>query len=438
MPSEIEGPLSHRGRSRYFVESRDAALLAYRTGHAPENERTSFAGIGATDAEAESSCHEWLWMPESSRGVVGKLPRSIAATADELRSRTDGEIVDLEPAARALAEPVEAQRATLDLRIRYVDQRVALVTGDETKRDRRSFIGLGIRVGRPADEDGTKPFSIYRSRLYATFEDLFNQIEALKDLVNQLALGVGSARPVSAEPGTTTVVLAAGTAAPFFHEVCGHPLEGDIVSTGTSYLGSLLDERVAPEFVTVVDDPGFSPSPASYAIDDEGSAAQPVYLLKEGVVADMLLDRRTAERFGRAPNGHGRRLDFRFPALPRMAHTAVSTHEGSLDEVVEPLRRGLLANRLGLRHMDLATGDFSFYVLEGRQIEAGKVGEYVRPAIVRGRALAALAAIDAVGDDRESFAPTGGGCGKLDQGPLFVSFASPTVRIRELDVQPWL
>jgi TldD protein len=88
--------------------------------------------------------------------------------------------------------------------------------------------------------------------------------------------------------------------------------------------------------------------------------------------------------------------------------------------------------------MDVATGDFSFHVLEGRRIERGSLGPPVQPLVISGNALDALAAIDAIGEDVEDFVPSGGGCGKLDQGPLFVSFGSPTVRIRELDVRPWI
>ena len=47
-----------------------------------------------------------------------------------------------------------------------------------------------------------------------------------------------------------------------------------------------------------------------------------------------------------------------------------------------------------------------------------------------------LARIDAVGHDSAAFFGLKG-CGKLDHGPLPVSFANPSVRFSQLEVMPW-
>ncbi|MFP2934757.1 metallopeptidase TldD-related protein, partial [Pyxidicoccus sp. 3LG] len=122
--------------------------------------------------------------------------------------------------------------------------------------------------------------------------------------------------------------------------------------------------------------------------------------------------------------------------LPRMAHTRVEPHQGHLDALLADVPRGLLVQHLLPRQMDLLSGDFSFYIVEAREIVDGRVGRRVGPGILRGNGLEALAAIDAVGADAKNLFATRG-CRKLDHGPLPVSFGQPTVRFRQLSVSPW-
>jgi len=222
----------------------------------------------------------------------------------------------------------------------------------------------------------------------------------------------------------------------FLHEVCGHPLEGDVVARGGSYLAARRGQRVAGEHVTVVDDPCRGAGSLGYALDDEGTPARAAPLIQRGVVTEPLLDRDTAAELGLPSNGHGRRVSFRHPPLPRMAHTELSPHQGRFEDLVAGVERGLLIRALTPRHVDLLSGDFSFFIVEAQRIEHGQVRGFIGPALLRGNGLTALAGIDAVGGD---VAPFFGlkGCGKLDHGPLPVSFGNPTVRIHGLSVTPW-
>jgi TldD protein len=222
----------------------------------------------------------------------------------------------------------------------------------------------------------------------------------------------------------------------FFHEVCGHPLEGDVVARRGSYLATRLGERVADEFVTVVDDPTEGPGTLHYAYDDEGQPARRAALLHGGVVAQPLLSRRTAEVLNGEPNGHGRRVSFRHYPLPRMTHTGVAAGpHGALEQLVAPVGHGLLIQHLVPRHMNLLSGDFSFYIVEAREIRDGQLGRLVEPGVLRGNGLRALRDLEAVGGDRRNLFATRG-CRKLDHGPLAVSFTQPSLRFRKLRVTP--
>jgi len=236
--------------------------------------------------------------------------------------------------------------------------------------------------------------------------------------------------------GPLTVVLPPGSdAGVFFHEVCGHPLEGDVVSRGASFLARRRGERVAADFVTIVDDPTEGSGGVGYRFDDEGTPARPATLVHQGRVDTPLLDLRTAEVLGLEPNGHGRRVDYRHLALPRMSHTLVRPYQGDLESILSEVEEGLLVSYLTPRHVHLLGGDFCFHFPEAREIRQGRLGAFVRPGLLRGNAAEALASIEAVGADSRTFFGLKG-CGKLDQGGLPVSFGLPTVRFSRLTVEP--
>ena len=77
-------------------------------------------------------------------------------------------------------------------------------------------------------------------------------------------------------------VSAGGT---FIHEAIGHSLEVDHVQEGSSpaYRG-MRGKMVAPETITVIDDPTLPFQRGSFAFDDEGVEARPTELVKNGVL----------------------------------------------------------------------------------------------------------------------------------------------------------
>jgi TldD protein len=209
------------------------------------------------------------------------------------------------------------------------------------------------------------------------------------------------------------------------------------VASGTSYLGARLGRRVAPDLLTLRDDVRSPGCPLRLGLDDEGVAPAAVSLVESGVVTEPILDRASAAALGRRPNGRGRRVGYRHPAIPRQVHLAVAPGAGDAAALAAGIRYGLLVQRLRLRHMSVGTGDFGFYVTEGRVVRRGEIGPPVRECALRGSGLEALRRIEAVGADVRAWLG-GGGCVKLGQGPLAVSFEQPTVRIAALRVSPQL
>ena len=228
--------------------------------------------------------------------------------------------------------------------------------------------------------------------------------------------------------GRMPVVLSSSAGGTMIHEAVGHGLEADHAEEGFSVYAGRLGEQVASPLITVIDDPTLAGKRGSYLFDDEGVPAERVVLIENGVLKNFLYDRATALKFGKAPNGHGRRESYRCRPLPRMANTYIAPGPHEPKEILRSISRGLLVQKMGGGEVNPITGDFVFEVTEGYLIENGEVGEPVRGATLVGNGPEVLRIIDMVGKDLGFGIGT---CGKDGQG-VPVSDAQPTLRIPEL------
>ncbi|HEY0093433.1 MAG TPA: metallopeptidase TldD-related protein [Archangium sp.] len=420
----------------WFIERREVfEVLHQRAGlrvQAPPPER-GYAARQETRGGLEQVWTEFASGPLSP----GALPAQLLAPARELLlpEPSPPDTREAEALVRRLVDTARAAGAAhLEVLLREVDQRTLFASESHHVGDRRHHALLEVKVfGAAAGSP-----ELWRCAAYPDGARMHAALPELEALVVQLTRQLQECTPaVPCPTGALPVVFPPGSAsACFFHEVCGHPLEGDVVARGGSYLARRLGQRVAGPFVSVSDDPTDGCGALGYTWDDEGHPAQPVSLLRAGVVTSPLHDLRSAKALGHAPNGHGRRVGFKHPPLPRMAHTRVEPHEGNLEGLLAGVPHGLLVRHLTPRHMNLLSGDFSFYVVEAQEIRDGRPGKLVGPGILSGNGLEALADIDAVGSDFQNLFATRG-CRKLDHGPLPVSFGQPSVRFRRLHLHPW-
>jgi len=230
--------------------------------------------------------------------------------------------------------------------------------------------------------------------------------------------------------GSMPVVVGNEFGGVLFHEACGHGLEADFVSKGSTVFGGKLGQAVASPIVTAIDD-GTMPSRwGTLGVDDEGVPTRRNVLIQDGVLVSYMFDRLRAGQQGHQPTGNGRRQSYQHLPIPRMTNTFISAGAHSVGDIIAATPRGLYAKKLGAGQVDVSSGDFVFAVTEGYLIEGGRIGRPVRGATIVGNGPRALHKIDMVGNDLK-LAP--GTCGKEGQG-VPVSVGQPTIRISELTV----
>lgn len=252
--------------------------------------------------------------------------------------------------------------------------------------------------------------------------------EHLAEVAAKQAILMLGAKP--APTGRMPVVMAAEAGGTMVHEACGHGLEADLVQKDLSVYTGKLNERVAAELVTIIDDGTLPNKYGSFSFDDEGTPSGRNVLIKDGVLTSYMYDRLTARQNGCHLTGNGRRQSYAYRPIPRMTNTYIAPGNTEPEEIIAQTRKGLLVKKMGGGQVNPTTGDFVFDVSEAYLIDNGRITIPVRGATLTGNGPEALREIELVGSDL-GFAI--GTCGKEGQG-VPVSDAQPTILIKQLIV----
>jgi TldD protein len=253
-----------------------------------------------------------------------------------------------------------------------------------------------------------------------------------------------------AEPYDGPALLSGRAAAVFFHEVLGHRLEGhrqrdeDEGQTFTKKIG----QEVLPTFLSVTDDPTKAEIAGvklagTYSYDSEGTPAQRVEVIKDGVLKNFLMSRMPIKGFAQS-NGHGRNQPGLMPT-GRQGNLIVT----STKSVPETEMRQKLIDEVkkegkpyGLYFDDIQGGftlttrslPQAFQVLPVivyKVYPDGRPDELVRGVDIVGTPLAALTRIITTGDTEHVF---NGVCG-AESGQVPVSAVAPSMLFSEMEVQ---
>ncbi len=230
--------------------------------------------------------------------------------------------------------------------------------------------------------------------------------------------------------GIMPVVIENGFGGVIFHEACGHSLEATSVAVGHSEFCGKLNQKIAADCVTAIDDGTIPNEWGSLNIDDEGTPTTRLVLIENGILKNYMIDRLNARRMNMPITGSGRRQGYMYAPTSRMRNTYIAAGNDDNDEIISTMGDGLYARKMGGGSVEPTTGKFNFAVSEGYLVKDGKIVHPVRGASLIGRGSEILLKIDRVGKDMQM---AQGMCGSIS-GSIPTNVGQPMIRVSEMTV----
>jgi len=281
-------------------------------------------------------------------------------------------------------------------------------------------------------QKGKQTENSYSARSFRKgFEWLSEELadEIAREVVGRTNILFDASRP---KAGEMPVVLGAGGSGILLHEAIGHAFEADFNRKGTSVFSDRIGEKVAADFINILDDGTINGNRGSMNIDDEGNDVRKTYLVKNGVLNSYIHDRISASHYGVEPTGNGRRQSFRHIPLPRMSSTYMEAGNHTRDDLLDGIDYGVYVDNFSNGQVKIGAGDFTFFVKSGHLIEKGRLTKVIKDINIIGNGPRALADIVMAASDYSSDDGTWV-CGKAGQS-VPVTMGLPSVLVKKLTV----
>ncbi len=242
---------------------------------------------------------------------------------------------------------------------------------------------------------------------------------------------------VSAPKEKIDLVVAPQITGIMVHESVGHPYEADRVlgreaaQAGESFISqSMIGTRIGSDAINIVDDPTVPGSFGYYLYDDEGVKARERWLLKKGIITELLQNRETAATMGGKSNGSARATGYDREPIVRMANSIVKPGNYNEEELIESVKFGVFIKNFMEWNIDDKRLNAKYTGAEAYIIRNGRLGEPVLRPTIEISTPKLWSSVDAVAGNMEYHAGT---CGKAEpMQAIPVWFGGPSMRIRNL------
>ncbi|HET9664769.1 MAG TPA: TldD/PmbA family protein, partial [Burkholderiales bacterium] len=227
------------------------------------------------------------------------------------------------------------------------------------------------------------------------------------------------------------------------HESIGHPLELDrILGDERNYAGTsfvTLDMfgryQYGSALLNVTFDPSLPGELAGYAFDDEGTPAEKVWLIRNGMLQRPLGGYLSQLRAGLPGTANARASGWNRPPIDRMANLNIEPGESTLADMIGAIERGVLMRTNVSWSIDDSRNKFQFGCEWGELIEDGALKGVVKNPNYRGVSATFWRSLSSVGNS-ETFEVHGTlYCGKGEPNQAIdVGHAAPACVFRDVEV----
>lgn len=175
-------------------------------------------------------------------------------------------------------------------------------------------------------------------------------------------------------------------------------INGESVLQGASFLGKNMDQKIASELVTLIDDGTREKGMGSEPFDGEGVPTQKRIIIDKGVLKGFLYNTIVAKRAGLKSTGNASRDGF--TSLPGIGPHAfyMAAGQAKPEDVIKATKTGLWLKEVTGYGINPVNGNFSGGA-SGFWIEDGKVAFPVKGLTIAATADEMLNGIDLVADD---------------------------------------
>ncbi|MDQ4068380.1 MAG: TldD/PmbA family protein [Actinomycetota bacterium] len=209
--------------------------------------------------------------------------------------------------------------------------------------------------------------------------------------------------------GTTDLILGREQLALQIHESVGHAIELDRILgweaafAGTSFLDlrELGRLRYGSELMNITADATLPGALGSFGYDDEGTPAQRVDIVKDGVWVGVLSGRDSASVAGLRPGGMVRAEGWNRLPMVRMTNVGLLPGESSLEEIIAATDDGIYMETNRSWSIDDKRLNFQFGCEVGYEVKDGKLGRMVRNPTYTGITPRFWASLDMLGGPDE-------------------------------------
>ena len=250
-----------------------------------------------------------------------------------------------------------------------------------------------------------------------------------REAVEKTALLFDATKP---KAGEMEVVMSAGESGILLHEAIGHAFEADFNRKKTSIFSDKMGQKIAENFISIIDDGTLVSNRGSLNVDDEGNPTERTVLVDKGILTSYIHDRISSSYYKVKPTGNGRRQNFRNVPLPRMRCTTMENGPHKKEEIIASVKSGIYVDTFSNGQVNIGAGDFTFFVKSGYIIENGKLTKPIKDINIIGNGPQALSDIVMAADDGKLSDSTWT-CGKAGQS-VPVTMGLPTVKIKKLTV----
>jgi TldD protein len=331
-------------------------------------------------------------------------------------------LFEIDKAARGVSEKVDQVNALSLQRLQTIElfNSEGLHTFDD-----RHYARL---VAQVFAKDGSEQSTGYEGPGALQGWEFINTINAKQfgeDVARQALIKLTA---VDCPAGKMPVIIDNGFGGVIFHEACGHLLETTSVSKKASVFWDKMDQMIANECVSAVDDGTIEGQWGSINIDDEGMPTQKTQLIKDGRLTSFLVDKIGAMKTGYERTGSGRRQSYKFAPASRMRNTFIEPGSSTLEEMIASVPNGIYCKKMGGGSVQPGTGEFNFAAQESYLIKDGKIDKPLKSATLIGTGPEVLQQISMVGNNFELAA---GMCGSVS-GAIPTTVGQAAIKVDQI------